>query len=157
MARGVFSVPFQAVAVTAAQDLFYLATDASTIIEVMSIFVSQSSDFGDAQDELLRVRFRSGMTTVGSGGSSVTPAVVAIGGTAAAGVTARVNDTTASSGGTIVDAYEDCFNVRAGWPYVPPPEIRFVIPVSTKFAVNLPSAPADSLTMSGTLIYRTFA
>jgi hypothetical protein len=155
MARGVYTGVFQRVAVTAPQDLFMLLTSSAVPIEVLSIRISQSSDFGDAQDELLPVRFRTGMTTNGSGGSAPTPTKTAQG-DAAATATLRVNDTTASSGGTILELWEDCFNVRGGFVYMPLPDERFLTGVSARFAVNLPTAPADSITMSGTITWKEY-
>lgn len=149
----VYTSVFQAVAVTAAQDLLSLLASASVPLKLISARIGQSSDAGDAQDELLRVRIRRGMTTVGSGGT--TPAMNAVdpvlGGTATA--TCRANDTTAASGGTIVEMLEDTFNVRSGWIYMPVPEERIICAVSTRLAINLVAAPTDSLTMSGTIVW----
>lgn len=151
--RGVYTVVFQRVAVTAAQDLFLLVTSSTVPIEILRCEIGQNSDFGDAQDELLAIRHRTGMTTNGSGGSTPTPNPTH-GTTAASGVTAHANDTTASSAGTILEAYESDFNVRSGYLWVMTPEERIVVAASSKWALNLPAAPADSLTMSGTVVYR---
>jgi hypothetical protein len=147
-----YSAVFQGVAVTAAQDLISLLATSTVKIKIHAIFIGQSSDAADAQDELLRIRIRRGMTTVGSGGGTVTPVDLALTGTAAVS-TARINDTTAASAGTILEIHEECFNVRGGWAYVPTPDMRPICDVSTRIAVNLPAAPADSLTMSGTMYF----
>lgn len=149
-----YSVVFQAVAVTAAQDLLLLLTNATVPIKIYSVEIGQSSDAGDAQDEMLRIALKTGMTSTGSGGSAPTPVPIITGDTAAV-TTARANDTTASSGGTIVVRQETCFNVRAGYIFMPVPELRPIVPASTggRFAVNLVAAPADSLTMSGTIYF----
>jgi hypothetical protein len=152
MARGLYSAVFQGVAVTAAQDAFLLITTSSVPIDIHYISLGQSSDAGDAQDELLRVRLRRGMTTNGSGGTTPTGQLLT-GGDAAVATTVHANDTTASSAGTIVELWEECFNVRAGWIWCPTPAMRIRVPISGKFAVNLPAAPADSLTMSGTIVW----
>lgn len=153
MPRGTYTVVFQAVAVTAAQDFFELNAPSTAAVEIISVTIGQSSDAGDAQDEMLRVRIRSGMTSSGSGGSAPTPVKTAPL-DAAAAATAEVNNTTASSGGTIIEHVDECFNVRGGWVYMPPPEARIIVAPSGRLAVNLPTAPADSLTMSGTLTFR---
>jgi hypothetical protein len=147
-----YSAVFQGVAVTAAQDVISLLAPSDRAIKIHAIYIGQSSDAGDAQDELLRIRIRRGMTTVGSGGGTVTPVDYQNSGSAS-GVTARINDTTAASAGTITEVHEECFNVRAGWVFLPTPEMRPVCSISTRIAVNLPAAPADSLTMSGTIYF----
>lgn len=147
-----YTAVFQAVSVTAAQDLISVLATASVRIKIHACYIGQSSDAGDAQDEMLRIRIRKGMTTVGSGGGTMTPNDIQNIGTAAVTV-ARINDTTAASAGTIQELHEECFNVRAGWVYLPTPEMRPIVDVSTRLAINLPAAPADALTMSGTLYF----
>jgi hypothetical protein len=147
-----YSATFQAVAVTAAQDLISLLASSTVRIKLHAAYIGQSSDAGDAQDEFLRIRIRRGMTTVGSGGGTFTPVDLGLTGTAAAS-TARINDTTAASAGTILEIHEECFPVRGGWVYMPTPDMRPICEVSTRIAINLPAAPADSLTMSGTVYF----
>ena len=147
-----YTATFAAVAVTAQQDFISILCTAATPVRLHSISIAQSSDAGDAQDEMLRVRIQRGMTTVGSGGGTMTPCDIANSGTAAVS-TARINDTTIASAGTITIVHEDCFNVRAGWVWMPTPEMRPVCVVSTRIAVGLVTTPADSLTMSGTMYF----
>lgn len=144
---------FQAVAVTAGQDLLSLLATSTVPLKIHYFSCGQSSDAGDAQDELLRIRFRRGMTTVGSGGSAPAMNPLDVRELTAATATARANDTTPASIGTIVEIWEECFNVRSGYIFMPTPELRPTIGISTRGAFNLPSAPADSLTMSGTIVW----
>jgi len=37
--------------------------------------------------------------------------------------------------------------------YLPPPELRIVVPVGDVVVVNLNTTPADSITMSGTMYF----
>jgi hypothetical protein len=152
--RGVYSVVSAAVAITAAQDLVYLASSSTIPLRILRIEIGQNTEVGDAQDESLRVRFRRSMTTVGSGGSSITPAKYgSITADPAASFTARANDTTAASGGTIEEIFDGMqWNVRNGYIWLPTPKEELLIPVSTKFAFNLPTAPADSVTTSVTML-----
>lgn len=143
---------FQAVAVTAAQDLLSLLTTAACPIKLHYFSCGQSTDVGDAAEEILRIRLRRGMTTVGSGGS--TPAEVPLlrgGRTALAD--ARANDTTPASNGTIEEVWEECWNIRSPFIWMPTPEMRVDCGVSMRIAFNLPAAPIDSLTMSGTIVW----
>jgi hypothetical protein len=146
-----FVVTFENVAVTAAQDLIAVAASSTKSLILRSAFIGQSSDAADAQDEQLRIRIVTGHTTVGSGGNSFTP--LPLDNTSTAGFTSRINDTTAASSGTAANKHCDVFNVRAGWVYRPTPEEIIEIPGGARLEINLPVAPADSLTMSGTAIF----
>lgn len=136
---------------SAAQDLFELVAPSTAIIVIHEIKIGQSSDFGDAQAELLRITLTRGHTVSGSGGT--TPAKNPLDpNDAAAGATLEANNTTvANTSG--VDIHADTFNVAVGWQYVPTPECRPVLAPSQRFTVRLPAAPADALSMSGTIIW----
>jgi hypothetical protein len=145
----VYSASFEEVAVTVAQDLFEVVgpSDASVIIH--SVTITQSSDAGDAQAEMLPILIHRG-TATGSGGTTVTPSPLQVG-DAAFGGTVEANNTSQSVEGTFL--YAEAFNVQIGFYYLPPPEDRPVLSPSALFIVELQSAPADSLTMSGTVIF----
>lgn len=148
----IYTSVFQAVAVTAAQDLMSLLTTSACPIKLHYFSCGQNTDFGDAQEEILRIRIRRGMTTVGSGGSAPA-AVPQLRGGRAALSTPRANDTTAASGGTIEEVWEELWNVRTPFIWMPTPQIQPDCDVSMRIAFNLPVAPADSLTMSGTVVW----
>jgi hypothetical protein len=143
----------QNVAVTAAQDVLSLLASAAVPLKLHYFSLSQSSDVGDAAEELLRIRIRRGMTTVGSGGTTPAMNPVSVLESVAATATCRANDTTAASAGTIVELWEECWNVRAPYIWLPTPEMRLSCNVSTRIAFNLPSAPADSLSVSATIVW----
>lgn len=146
-----YSVSFDNVAATASQDLFELNTSSTKSTIIHSIYVGQSTDFGDAQSELMRWRINTGHSTSGSGGSTFTPAI--LDGGSAAGATCKINNTTIASSGTELVRHADCFNVMGGIIYRPTPEERIKVPVSTRLCVRLLSTPADSITLSGTMIF----
>jgi hypothetical protein len=148
-----FTSCFQAVTVSAAQDLFALHASSTVPLLIHSCVIGQSSDFGDAQDENLRIRIRRGMTSNGTGGTTPAMNPVDAREATAATATCRANDTTAASGGTIVEMWEETFNVRAGYVWLPTPAMQLTCAVSTRIAFNLPAAPADALTMSGTIVW----
>jgi hypothetical protein len=149
----VYTVVFDRVAVTAVQDLFEITPASNKPVLFAGLKLSQSSDFGDAQDEGLTVRIKRIVATAtsGSGGTAPTPRVVAA--TAqTVGFSAEVNNTTqATSSGTIEILDVDVFIVRAGLLWIPPERMGFEFVNGTLGVVDLPVAPADSLTMSGTL------
>jgi hypothetical protein len=144
-----FVLTVDGISVSAAQDLFELNVPATQIAVIKSLVIGQSSDAGDAEDEQQRVRFLRGATTSGSGGSAVT----ALGPYTYAG-TAERNNTTVATGGTPTTRHADGWNVRSGYVWMPSEEDMIVVPPSTRFVVNLPSTPADAITVSATLHFQ---
>ena len=145
------------VAVTAVQDVFEITAPSSKAVCIHSIVIGQGggNDAGDAQAEMLPLRLIRGNTTTGSGGATVTPTPLETG-FPAAGSTVKRNNTTVASAGSPVTVHADAFNVQAGWPYQPTPEEKIWLSPSQRLVVNLPVAPADSLTVSATLIFEEF-
>lgn len=150
-----YSVPFSAVAVTAAQDVFEVLAASGKPFVLHEIVLGQTSDAGDSQAELEQVLIKraTGSYTSGSGGSTVTP-VKHLTNDAAAGPTAEINNTTqaAQGSGTLTTIRTDCFNVQAGYQYLPTPESRILFLPAEACIVSI-TAPVDSLTMSGTLVF----
>lgn len=146
----IYRVSFAAVAVTAAQDLFEVTSASGKILAIHKCVVGQYSDFGDAQDELLSVQIITGYTTSGSGGNSFT--ALTRPGDAACSATCEINNTTVANTGTAAVRVADAFNVRAGWLYEPAPEDRVLVASAERVVVRI-TAPADSLTMSGYLVF----
>lgn len=147
----IYTAQFNGVAVTAAQDLFELVAPSDAILIIHELDISQTSDVGDAAEELLLVTLKSGATTSGSGGSSVTPVPKELG-DAAFGGTCEANNTTAAADGTIVTHRATAWNVRAPLSIIWTPETRPVISPSRRWVCSIP-APADSLTMNGTIVF----
>ena len=149
----IFVATFAAVAVTAAQDVFEIVAPASSRLMIREIRLGQYSDPGDAQAEMLSVQIIRGYTTSGSGGASVTPVNLSpVSGAAAAVATVERNNTTVAADGTGAVLLADTFNVMGGWRYYPVPEERIEVGVSQRLVVRI-TAPADALTMNGTLVY----
>jgi len=154
MANGrTYTVIFSAVAVSAAQDLFEITPADDRPIEILGLSLGQTSDTGDAQDEQLQISIIRGHTTSGSGGTAPTPGALNPL-DAAAGFTAEVNNTTVASAGTTVTLHTDAWNVRAGYTVWWPPEARPVATQGNTTIVVRQTAPADAITMSGTLYVR---
>lgn len=144
-----YSATFEEVAVTAAQDLFQILAPADSAVVLHSLHISQSSDAGDAQSEQLNILIHRGSTN-GSGGTVPTPTPLNLG-DAAAGTVVEVNNTTQGTEGTFIHA--ESFNVMAGLTLIWTPETRPVISPSDLLHIELQTAPADSLTMSGTIYF----
>lgn len=120
-----------------------------------AIYIGQTTEFGDAQEEQIEVLIVRGGTamTSGSGGAAPTPRPVASSADAAAGFTARTLDTTVATFTAGVNVHRDTFNVRNGWQYLPSPEDRIgVSQANGGLACSMTGAPADSITWTVTAI-----
>lgn len=147
---------FSDVTVSAAQDLFEIAAPSTGIVRVLEWAISQNSDVGDAEEELLRIEEVRGDGTVtsGSGGSSVTPQPID-NGDAAAGSTVEANNTTrmAVGTGTLDELQQYGWNVRVMLEKIYTPETCPVITPSDRWTLALDDTPADALTVSGHVIF----
>lgn len=147
-----YSAIFDNVTVSAAQDLFEIVAPSTGTVAIHAIFIGQSSDAGDAQAESLRILLTRGHTVSGSGGSSPSIQKFDASRDASSGATVEANNTTAANTSG-VNILADTFNIAIGWQFLPTPEMRPRLAASQRFTVNLPAAPADALTMSGTIIW----
>jgi hypothetical protein len=147
---GIYTAVFNNVAVTAIQDLFEIVAASDAVVLLHDIHLSQNTDVGDAAEEVLRIELTSGHTTSGSAGSAQTAIPRNIG-QAAFGGTVEVNNTTQASAGTIVTHYVWNWNIRVGFDKIFTPETRPRIAPGTRMCLELPAAPADSVTMSGSI------
>ena len=148
----VYSASFVDVAVTAIQDLFQITAHSTGVVLLHEIHISQRSDVGDAAEEILLLELTRGYTATGSGGSTLTPGTMNPGDTAFGG-TVLANNTVQASTGTPVNLGRWTFNIRAGFDKVWTPETRPIASASTIVVLELPVAPSNSMTMSGTIVF----
>src|SRR5947207_671367 len=149
----VYTAVFVAVSVTAAQDAFEIVAPSDGRVRIREVRLGQYSDAGDTEAEMISVKIMRGHTTTGSGGSTVTPANTS-GHTGAltSSSTGKANNTTVATSGSPVTLLADAWNVQAGW-WSPPEEVMpLILEVSQRMVVRI-TAPADALTMNGTLIF----
>lgn len=145
-----YAVTFTAVTVSAAQDLFEITPADDKPVRLLGLTFGQTSDVGDAASENLSLTVQRGYTTSGSGGSSPTPAPLD-GIDTAAGFTAETNNTTVATTGTAAILHSDVVNTQAGYAYFWPEGMQpQASQANTTIVVRL-TAPADSITASGTL------
>jgi hypothetical protein len=147
---GVFRVPF-AYTGSANVDLSEVTAASTKPLVILGFDIGQTSDFGDAQEEILLLTLKTGATTSGSGGSSATAVNTDTSG-ASASFAAEQGNTTKASGGTIVSHGSGWhWNVRM------PLQIRFtqeeqiLLAASARATLEIPAA-ADSLTIAGQLL-----
>lgn len=146
---------FKAVAITAAQDLFEVKASANSILVVHGFSLFQTTDLQDAAEEVLRLTTNrgSGSVTSGSNGSTATAALVTRANTAFGG-TVEVNNTTvlAVGTGTLTNDMEHIgWNIRIPLNFWWTPEARPIILPGEYWTLELEAAPADSITVSGTI------
>lgn len=150
-----YTVDLTPTAVTATTvDLIELGAADDIPIEVISTNINQTSDAGDAQAEVEGLIWVRGNTTSGSGGNTVTPRPVDPA-DAAASFTAESFNSTAASSGTALNLN------RVGWNVQLPVERPFVPGEKPRtnqgagfLCLRLVNAPADSITISGSIIVR---
>jgi hypothetical protein len=151
----VYSVPITLTAVTTQVDLWDIAPADDKPVRLHAIYLGQSTELGDAAEEQLGIQVVRGFATVGSGGSSATPTPVVPNDTAA-GATVRTLDTTIAvvGGGSTTYLHADTWNVRGPYQIVWTPEMRpGCSQVDTRVVVRTTGAPADSVTIAGTLYF----
>lgn len=133
-------------AITAAVDLLHGTVAAEVPIKIWSFDIGNTTDLGDANEEVLRIGVYTGVTG-GAGGSALTE--VAMWDRAPSVQTAWVGQGTASTGGTLRKTIY--WNVRqAGPAWVAPHEDATIKVNATNdpVAFRLLAAPADSITLS---------
>jgi hypothetical protein len=140
-----------ALAFTTATDVFEITAPAGCRVEVMQMELCQTTDLGDAQEEVLRIGCYRG-ATAGATGTALTeqPYVDSNDGAARAAVVA--NRGTASTGGTLLHIIG--WNIRIPLEKIWIPELRPITELSTVLTFRLMAAPTDSITVSGTIIWR---
>lgn len=147
----IYTVDLTPTAITVAADLFELTPADDKPIRILSLNLHQTTDFGDAQDEVLSVVWVRGNATSGSGGSAPTPRP-GNRNDSAAGFTAEVANTTAASTGTAINLNRHGWNVRAPLerPYTPE-EAPEASQADTLLVLRMAGAPADSITIGGSI------
>ena len=149
----IYTAQFNAVAVTAQQDFFEINVAATKIVQLLEIHLSQVSEVGDAQEEGLAIRVKSGATVSGSGGSAPTAVPLELGDAAYAG-TVEANNTTKANTGTIVTHHAYNWNIRVPFDVIFTPETVKTIAPSGRLTIELATTPADSITVSGYVVFR---
>ena len=142
-----YSVSFTGVAVTAQQDFFQI--EGVTVPAIIhAVYLSQTSDVGDAAAESLSILIR----RVTDALTNATAEAQLDTGDAAALADLNVNQTTELVTGA-QNVHSEAWNIAMPFVYLPPPELRIIVPVGDVVTVNLNTTPSDSITMSGTMYF----
>lgn len=144
------------VSVSLAQDFWEIQCADDKPVAMRGCEFAQSSDLGDAAEEVLRTAVRRGNTTSGSGGSAPTMRAADVHDAAPAAVLEANNTTKATTAGATLT--NSGFNIRiAPTPFWWPDNFG---PLSdqgqTSMCHELVAAPADAVTIDQTLYAREY-
>jgi hypothetical protein len=149
-----YTTKFKGVAITAAQDLFEILAASGKGIFIHGFALSQSTEEGDAQSEMLQLTTNRGVGSVtsGSGGSTDTPNPIQDA-DSNSGATVEINNTTRMvvGSGTLEELEVHCWNVQIPYIFWYTPETRPYVAPGNRWTLELEDAPADSITASGTV------
>lgn len=144
----VYTVHLAPTAITVAADLIELAPADDRPVVVHGFRVWQTTDLGDAAEEIIGLSWVRGNATSGSGGNTGVAVTSKDPRAAAAGCAAETANTTAASTGTPLTVYSTGWNVRAPLEVVFTPEQRIKCDqAQTLLVLRMLAAPADSLTI----------
>ena len=140
-----YTLEFTAVAVSAQQDLFQIE---AVIVPatIHAVYNSQSSDTGDASAAMVSLQIRRATDAVTD---DLAVANLDLG-DATQTADVAINETTELVTGTAV-IHSEVWNIALPWIWLPPPEMRIIIPVGDVVVVNMNTT--DTLTMSGTIYF----
>lgn len=130
------------------------------ILEVLRVSVSQVETETQQQLGVILGRKVSAFGTY----TSTTPTPLAVGGVAS-GITGATDgsagtagtDASAEGAGAVTATYDEGFDNRAGFLWVPTPEDRPLVALGEAFVVKLRGTPATLTGWSATLVYRELA
>lgn len=150
-----YSAVIDAQAFTTATDIFECTPAADRAMVIIAMKLGQTTDLGDAQEEVLRIGIYEDVTA-GSTGTAITETPYTNESALAANTAAVVtNRGTASTGGTLIDIIP--WNIRVPLFWFPIPEMR---PKFSNIAAEGPTstfrliaAPTDSITVSSTIYW----
>lgn len=149
-----YAVVFENQQITAANgdyDFFEIDPAADSPVRIHACYLSQVTDVGDANEEMLRIAIVRGNTTSGNGSAAAETPLDST--DSAASFTAETVASTPASLGTPVNLHAETFNIRMGWSYIPTPECR---PRADSgdglLCVRLLAAVGSDIFMSGTLL-----
>jgi hypothetical protein len=145
-----YTATFTDVAVTAAQDLFQIEA-VTNPLTIHKIVISQNSDYGDAQAEGLTILLRGEITDAVTDDVTAVPLNATADGVANLSNVA-VNETSQLTTGATT-FWAEVWNIQVPWIWAPTPDERYHADIGDCVVVDLSAAPADSLTMSGVLVF----
>jgi hypothetical protein len=142
MSGRIYTMSYSNITLSAAQDLLCVYAGTSKIFALLSVNIGQVTATS-VGNQRVRIRYLASTVTAGSGGSAGTlkPFVA---GDVAATITGRINDTAQATSSTIIDLWDDQWNVINGFLWVPPiPSRPPICGLSGAITISLDTAPAS--------------
>lgn len=149
-----FTVPF-AYTGSANVDLLEMVAPTAAKWIILGFDIGQTSDVGDAAEEIIALSIKSGQSTSGSGGSTSTPVPTDCVSSPGSGSSCEQANTTKASTGTILSHATHHWNVRAPLSVVYTQEQQIILPAGRRATLEIPAA-IDSLTISGQVWVQEF-
>ena len=156
MYGGIYSAPMDALAFTAATDVFEFTVAADRPVRIMGMRLGQTTDLSDAAEEVLRIGLYRDVTA-GSTGTALTEAIYGNeSSTAAVTLAVVANRGTPSTGGELIDIIP--WNIRIPlnewWLPEVAPKFSAIAAEGPVNSFRLLVAPTDSITVSGCLFWQ---
>jgi hypothetical protein len=141
-----------ATAVTTIIDIFEFAPADDKPINIHEVHLWQTTDLGDAAEEIIQLSWRRKYSSSGSGGGTAV-AVKQNDADAAPGFSLECRNTTVANTGSPDIAFLDGWNIRVPYIWTPAETDRpYCTQAQTQWALRLDAAPADSITMNAMAI-----
>lgn len=155
MAPGrVYYIDIAPTAITVAVDFVEITPADDKPVEILGWEILQTTDLGDAAEEIIGFEWVRGNTTSGSGGTAPTPRPKNPSDTAAGFACEGVNTTQATSGTGVILPHHG-WNVRIPTQVIYTPEMApEASQANTLLCLRAMAAPADSITVSGYVAVR---
>lgn len=145
-----------AVATTTAIDLWEILAATAKPVRVHSWSIFQTTDVGDAAEEVIRINEVRGVGTVTSGSGGSSPTIHPLDDNdAAVAATVEANNTTrmAAGTGTLETLSERGWNIRIPMEVIYTPETRPRVNPGDRWTLGIVAAPADSITISTSITF----
>jgi hypothetical protein len=128
-----------------------IVAPAAGLVKIWRLQLWQTSDLGDANEEVIDIRWIIGFTVSGSGGPTTNTEEIDSRNIAPTATVELLNTTLATTG-TTRDAWRDGWNIRIPYNFVWLPEERPIISNSERGVFRL-AAPADAITAAAAITF----
>lgn len=149
----IIKLPLTAVSVVI--DLLEIVPAANRPVEVTAVYLGQTTDLGEAQEEQLQLEWITSYTTSGSGGATGTQESKKVN-APTVGFSTEVFNTTLATGGTPRTVGLDSWQVRVpyAWREILDEESPEVSAAITRMVLRIPVAPVDEISIWGSIEVR---
>ena len=141
----IYTALMPGVSVSAAKDLMRLKADTDHVLVIHQVDLTQEAS--ETDEQLVAVLQR--VSTDGTG--TATTIVAHQEGDPTFGGSCVHNLTVDSTAGDVL--VREGFNIKSGFFWLPPPELRIVVQPGGRFTLRLPTAPGAAITLCGRIVF----